>query len=231
MTGRDRLIVALDVPKLEDATRLVERIGDAAAFYKVGLELYLAEGTRAVEVIRRRGEVFLDLKLCDIPETVARATRTVARSGASLLTVHASGGLEMMRRAADAAHEQGMRVVAVTVLTSLDENDLRETGAAGTLEELALLRARLAARAGVDGVVASPAEAEPIRQAFPPPFLIVTPGVRLAGASQRSEDQKRVGTAAEARRRGADYVVVGRPIRDAADPAAAARALAAELDG
>jgi orotidine-5'-phosphate decarboxylase len=203
----DRLIVALDVPSLGEAVQLVEKIGDAASFYKVGLEMFVAEGPRAVAAIRKYGRVFLDLQL---------------------LTVHASGGREMLRRASEIAHAQNMKVLAVTVLTSLDEKDLAETGTSDSPAGLVARRAQLAAQAGCDGIIASPMEAHAVRSVLPPPFLIVTPGVRPEGGAQG--DQKRVATPREARAAGADYVVVGRPIRDAADPAAAARAIAAELD-
>jgi orotidine-5'-phosphate decarboxylase len=205
--------------------------------------------------------VMLDLKLHDIPATVRRATARAAALGAELLTVHAGGGRAMLQAAVEgtvlpnsqtqtapdavsattnAGFPQGTvfpnsqtrgrtRILAVTVLTSMDDRDLAEIGCAGTAEELVLRRAQLAIEAGCDGVVASPHEAARLRTLAPDGFLIVTPGVRPAGAD--AGDQKRVMTAAEARRAGADLVVVGRPIRDAADPAAAARALAAELAG
>jgi orotidine-5'-phosphate decarboxylase len=224
----DRLIVALDVPSLGEAVQLVEKLGDAASFYKVGLEMFVAEGPRAVGTIRKYGRVFLDLKLHDIPETVARAVASAAATGAEMLTVHASGGREMLRRASEIAHAQNMKVLAVTVLTSLDEKDLAEIGASDSPAGLVARRAQLAAQAGCDGIIASPMEANAIRSVLPPPFLIVTPGVRPQGGAQG--DQKRVATPREARAAGADYVVVGRPIRDAADPAAAARAIAAELE-
>ena len=225
----DRLIVALDVPSLSEAVSFVELLGDAASFYKVGLEMFVAEGPRAVAAIRKYGRVFLDLKLHDIPETVARAVASAAATGAEFLTVHASGGREMLRRASEIAHAQGMKILAVTVLTSLDEKDLQEIGESDSPAGLVARRAQLAAQAGCDGIIASPMEAHAIRSVLPPPFLIITPGVRPEGAAVG--DQKRVMTPREARAAGADHVVVGRPIRDAADPAAMARQIAAELAG
>jgi len=223
----DRLIVALDVPSLGEAVQLVEKLGDAVSFYKVGLEMFVAEGPRAVAAIRKYGRVFLDLKLHDIPETVARAVASAAATGAEFLTVHASGGREMLRRASEIAHTQGMKILAVTVLTSLDEKDLQETGSSDSPAGLVARRAQLAAQAGCDGIIASPLEANAIRPVLPPPFLIVTPGVRPEGAAVG--DQKRVMTPREARAAGADLIVVGRPLRQARDPAAAARAIVADL--
>jgi orotidine-5'-phosphate decarboxylase len=167
----------------------------------------------------------LDLKLHDIPETVARATARVAGLGAGLLTVHAGGGRAMLEAAVRAAG--AMRVLAVTVLTSLDENDLAEIGAQGPVRELVVRRARLAIAAGCAGVVASPHEIAAVRAVAPPGFLIVTPGVRPTGAE--AGDQKRVMTPREARAAGADLIVVGRPLRDASDPARAARAVVDDL--
>jgi orotidine-5'-phosphate decarboxylase len=227
LNERDRLILALDVPSLAEATRLIERVGDAVSFYKVGLEMFVAEGPRAVAAVRKFGRVFLDLKLHDIPETVARAVASASATGAEYLTVHAGGGRAMLERAAQVAEGHGIKVLAVTVLTSLDASDLAEVGAMGTPAELVLRRARLAHEAGCHGVIASPAEVAAIRAALPRPFLIVAPGVRPAGGE--ALDQKRVATPAATRAAGADHVVVGRPIRDAADPAAAAHAIVAEL--
>jgi orotidine-5'-phosphate decarboxylase len=225
--GRERLIVALDLPGRAEALALVDRLGDAALWYKVGLELFIAEGRSMVEALRAQGRhVFLDLKLHDIPETVARAVEGAARLGADLLTVHAAGGAEMLRRAVAAAGETG--VLAVTVLTSLDLRDLADDGSrSGSVEELVLLRAARAAEAGCAGVVCSPREAAAIRRLYPPPFRIVTPGVRRGTAS---DDQKRVESPAAARAAGADQVVVGRPIRDAVDPRTEALAIAHELE-
>lgn len=230
-----RLIAALDVPDRASADALITRLGGAVDWLKIGLELYVATGPDIVRDYAAAGHrVMLDLKLHDIPATVARATERAAELGAELLTVHAAGGRTMLRAAVDAAHAAAhagrrLRILAVTLLTSLDEADLVEAGLLGPADALVLRRAELAAQAGCDGVVASPHEAMRLRAAMPRDFLIVTPGIRPAGAS--TDDQKRVSTAAAARAAGADLVVCGRPIRDAADPAAAARALIAELAG
>lgn len=224
----NRLIAALDVATADEADALQARLGGAAGWVKVGLELYCSVGPDIVRrAVARGARVMLDLKLHDIPETVARATRQVAGLGAGLLTVHAGGGRAMLEAAVDGARGSGMRVLAVTVLTSLDDRDLMEIGAVGPVADLVKRRAQLAAAAGCDGVVASPHEVATIRAATPPGFLIVTPGIRPSGAA--TGDQKRVMTPAQARAAGADLIVVGRPLRDAADPAAAARAIVAEL--
>jgi orotidine-5'-phosphate decarboxylase len=223
----NRLIAALDTPSGADADALVARLAGVPSWWKLGLELFCAEGPALVERYVRRGlAVMLDLKLHDIPETVARATARLAGLGAGLLTVHAAGGRAMLEAAARA--KGATRLLAVTVLTSLDDADLTAIGAVPPVADLVLRRAALAIAAGCDGVVASPHEVAAIRAIAPPEFLIVTPGVRPAGAA--SGDQKRVMTPGEARAAGADLVVVGRPLRDAADPAAAARAIIAELE-
>src|SRR5262249_5684828 len=154
MTGRDRLILALDVPSQGEALQWIERVGEAVGFYKVGLQLFCAEGPRVAAAVRRYGRVFLDLKLHDIPETVSRAMAAAAATGAEMVTVHAGGGRKMLTRSTEVAHDRGMEVLGVTVLTSLDERDLSEIGASGSLGELVLRRAHLAAEAGCDGVVA-----------------------------------------------------------------------------
>jgi len=206
----NRLIAALDAPSRSDADALVARLAGVPSWVKVGLELFCAEGPAIVADYVARGQrVMLDLKLHDIPETVARATARVATLGAGLLTVHAGGGQAMLEAAVRAAG--ATRVLAVTVLTSLDDADLAQIGA------------------GCAGVVASPHEIAAIRAIAPSGFLIVTPGVRPAGAE--AGDQKRVMTPRQAREAGADLVVVGRPLRDASDPAAAARAIVSELAG
>ena len=225
----NRLIVALDVDSDTRAQAFAAQLGGAASWLKIGLELYAAAGPDVVGALRAHGRIMLDLKLHDIPETVARATAQVARLGAELLTVHIDGGEAMLRAAAAAAAGSGMRVLGVTVLTSMDARDLAAVGVTGAVDDVVERRARLAVAAGCHGVVASPHEAARLRAFVPPGFLIVTPGVRPAGAD--AADQKRVMTPRQARAAGADLVVVGRPIRDAADPAAAARAIAAELHG
>src|SRR6185312_9974113 len=193
---------------------LIARLGGVPSWVKLGLELFCAEGPSIVRDYTARGlSVMLDLKLHDIPETVARATARVASLGAGLLTVHAGGGRAMLEAAVKAAGD--MRILAVTVLTSMDDADLAAVGAQGPVEDLVRRRADLAAAAGCHGIVASPKEAAAVRARVPEGFLIVTPGVRPAGAAVG--DQKRVMTPALARGAGADMVVVGRPLRDAQD--------------
>jgi len=217
----ERLIVALDVPTAREARALVEKLESAARFYKVGLELFSSDGY--FELIRwltaRGNKVFADLKLFDIPETVRRATANLSRSGASFLTVHAHPSV--LRAAA--AEKGAMKILGVTVLTSFDQSDLAELGTAKTLEELVTDRASATAEAGCDGVIASPHEARKLKDRFGARLLVVTPGIRPAEA--RKADQKRTMDVAQAFAAGADYIVVGRPIRDAADPRAAAQAV------
>ncbi|MGE0875109.1 MAG: orotidine-5'-phosphate decarboxylase [Burkholderiales bacterium] len=222
ISRRERLIVALDVPSVADARALVERIGDAACFYKIGLELSTSGGY--FELLRwlaaRGSKVFADLKFYDIPETVRRAVANLRDSGATFLTVH--GHRSIMEAA---AKEKGaMKILAVTVLTSFDARDLHEMGASATLEELVLARARGAAETGCDGVISSGLEAAKLKAAFGDRLLVVTPGIRPASA-KRDDDQKRTVDVAQAFANGADYIVVGRPVRDAADPRAAALAI------
>jgi orotidine-5'-phosphate decarboxylase len=226
MMERERLIVALDHPSATLAWEQVGQLGDVVTRYKVGLELYLAAGRALIERLNSSGKkVFVDLKLHDIPETVKRAASIVGGLGADLLTVHASGGRAMLQAAAEGAGAQ-TRVLAVTVLTSLDAKDLAADGNPLSVEDLVVRRALLAREAGCAGVIASPHEAAAIRAALPSPFLIITPGVRFAAAD---DDQKRVATPQAARKAGADAVVVGRPIRDAADRRAAAERFLREL--
>lgn len=225
----NRLIAALDAPSRAEAEALTYKLGGVPSWVKLGLELFCAEGPGVVATFVARGQrVMLDLKLHDIPETVGRATARIAALGAGLMTVHAGGGRAMLEAAVAAARAGGdTRVLAVTVLTSMDDADLAAIGAQGPVAALVVKRAALAAEAGCDGVVASPHEVAAIRAVVPAGFLIVTPGVRPADAA--AGDQKRVMTPRQAREAGADLVVVGRPLRDAADPAAAARAIVAEL--
>ncbi len=226
IAARERVIVALDVPDRAALASLLDRLDGRPAFYKVGLELFIAEGERAIELVRARGgRVFLDLKLHDIPETVARAVASAVRIEAELLTLHTSGGYEMMSRAAEASRGR-VKLLGVTVLTSLAEDDLRAEGIGQTIPEMVKARARIAARAGLQGLVCSPHEILAAREAAPG-LLTVVPGIRPGGHS--GDDQKRVASAAHAAREGADYLVVGRPVRDAADPAAAFEALVAEV--
>jgi len=228
---QDRLIVALDRPDLGAALEDVERIGDAVKWYKVGLQLFCAAGRPAVAALAERGKnVFLDLKLHDIPATVEKAVRALDGLPVGLLTVHASGGPQMLRAAAEAARGIGSkpRVLGVTMLTSLDGAELPALWNPSTgLEEKVLGLANACAEAGVDGVVASPREIVPLRLEHEPPFLIVTPGIR--GPADSSQDQKRTLSLAEAFSRGADYIVVGRPILESKDPRAVVAAYEASL--
>jgi orotidine-5'-phosphate decarboxylase len=231
VTAAERLIVALDLPSLDEALALVDRLRGACSRYKVGLELFSAAGPRAVETVCAAsdgGRVFLDLKLHDIPETVKRAARSASHTGAELVTVHAAGGRAMLAAAVEGAAAGGAtKVLAVTVLTSMDAATLAEVGTrAESVTELVVRRALLARDAGCHGVVASPLEARAIRQALGPGFLIVAPGIRAAASG---DDQKRTAGAREAIAAGADAIVVGRPIRDAPDPRAAAVALIHDL--
>lgn len=227
--ARDRIIVACDVPDLKGLEQLLDRLEGRPSFYKVGLELFVAEGERAIEAVRKRGgRIFLDLKLHDIPETVARAVQSARRIEAELLTVHTSGGYEMLSRAAQAA-EGSVKILGVTVLTSLEQDDLRAEGIESTIPEMVRARARIAAKAGIAGLVCSSHEIEAARSAAPG-LLIVVPGIRpAAGQGSAAGDQKRIATPASAIRNGADYLVVGRPLRDAPEPAKAFDALVAEV--
>jgi orotidine-5'-phosphate decarboxylase len=222
---RERLIAALDVPSAAEARALAERLGDAVRFYKIGLELFTAGGYfELLQWLRARGgKVFADLKLYDIPETVRRAVANLRTSGATFLTVHAERSIMEA-----AAKEKGsLQLLAVTVLTSFDRSNLVEMGYAGSVEDLVLQRARAALEAGCDGVIASGLEAPKIKATFGGRLLVVTPGVRPAGTA--AADQKRTVDVAQAFANGADYIVVGRPIRDAADPRAAAEAIQASI--
>jgi orotidine-5'-phosphate decarboxylase len=229
---RDRLIVALDVAGLPEAEALLDRLAGVVSIFKVGAQLFTAAGPAAVELVRKRGgRVFLDLKYHDIPAQVAGAVGEAARLGVTMLTVHATGGRAMLRAAAGAAAEAGRdrpRVLAVTVLTSLDRAALqRDLQVPMAVEGHVVHLAGLAREAGCDGAVASPQEARRVRATMGPDWLIVTPGIRPAAAD--ADDQARVATPAAARKAGADYVVVGRPITGAADPARAAEAMLQEL--
>ena len=218
----ERLIVALDVPGAAQAKALAERLGDAVRFYKVGLELFSTDGYfELIEWLAARGsKVFADLKLYDIPETVSRAVANLRSSGASFLTVH--GHRSVMQAA---AREKGaLKILAVTVLTSFDQRDLEEMGATRTVEQLVLSRARGALETGCDGVIASGHEAAKLKAEFGNKLLVVTPGIRPA-ENKPADDQKRTVDVAQAFANGADYIVVGRPVRAAKDPRAAALAI------
>ena len=228
ISSRDRLIVALDVSTAAQARDLVTRIGDSAGTFKVGKQLFTAEGPQVVRDLVASGrKVFLDLKFHDIPNTVAGAVASAVQLGVSMLTVHASGGSRMMREAVQAA-AGGPMILAVTVLTSLGDADMSELGIAGRASDQALRLAQLARSCGCPGIVASPNEAAEIRRALGSGFAIVTPGIRPAGSE--AGDQARVATPETALRAGATHLVVGRPITAAKDPGAAARSVLAEID-
>jgi orotidine-5'-phosphate decarboxylase len=230
VNARERLIVALDVPDEALAMVLVDALAGEVGMFKVGSQLFTAAGPGIVRSIVARGEhVFLDLKFHDIPNTVAGAVGSAAQLGVSLLTVHGLGGKAMLEAAAGALPAMGMRLLAITVLTSHDEASLREVGVVRPLAEEVRELARLARTAGIDGVVASPHEVALLREACGKDLLIVTPGIRPAGA--RAGDQARAATPAMALAAGATYLVVGRPITEAKDPAAAARAIVREMEG
>ena len=237
MRTREKIIVALDVPGADAALQLAEELQGRVGMFKVGSEAFTAEGPGLVRQLVARGErVFLDLKFHDIPNTVRAAVREAAMLGVSLVNVHASGGRRMLEaalegvRSAESTRTAAARtlVLAVTILTSLGAEDLAEVGFQGTPEKVVVRLARLAQAAGLAGVVASPREIFAIRAACGPNFLIVTPGVRPVTVA--SDDQARIATPASAIRAGADYLVIGRPITGAADPAAAAGAIAAEME-
>jgi orotidine-5'-phosphate decarboxylase len=223
----ERLIVALDVPTPQEARALVEKLGDAARFYKIGLELFTAEGyfELLAWLTARGNKVFADLKLYDIPETVRRAVANLRRHGATFLTVH--GHRSVMEAAA--GEEGDTKILAVTVLTSFDQRDLTEMGSTRSVEELVLARARGAAESGCDGVISSGLEAQALKNAFGNRLLVVTPGIRPL-QNNPADDQKRTVDVAQAFASGADYIVVGRPIREAADPRAAAAAIQTTIE-
>jgi orotidine-5'-phosphate decarboxylase len=230
VTARDRLVVALDVSSAEEALVLVDRLAGLAGMFKVGSQLFTVAGPDLVRGLVARGEkVFLDLKYHDIPNTVAAAVGAACRLGVSLVDVHALGGKAMMEAAVGAMPAMGTRLLAITVLTSHDAAGLDELGVAGEVTDTVRRLALLAHAAEVDGVVASPQEVPIVRQACGKEFLVVTPGIRPAGA--RAGDQARLATPAAALKAGADLLVVGRPIIEAPDPAAAARAILREMEG
>ncbi len=226
------LIVALDVQTREEAVAKIRQIGEPVGFYKIGLELFTAEGPDVVKAVKDLGKkVFLDLKFHDIPRTVERAVRSGAKLGVDLMTIHSVGGRAMIRAAADAAAEFGAtrpRILAVTVLTSLDRSDLEDVGISGrTPAEQVAAMARFAVDNGADGLVSSPKEVGALSRSLKAGTLFITPGVRPAGSAVG--DQKRVATPSDAVRDGATHLVVGRPILAAEDPTAAARSILAEM--
>ena len=232
---RQRLIVALDVSTAAAARQIVAAVGDSALTYKVGMQLYTAEGPQVVRDLVASGrKVFLDLKYHDIPNTVGAAVREAAQLGVSMLTVHAAGGSRMLRAAVEASNREagskaGPMVLAVTVLTSMDEADLEPTGVPGQVKAQVLRLATLALAEGCHGLVASAREASALRSKLGDGFAIVTPGVRPTGSGHA--DQRRVVTPAEAIAAGASHIVVGRPITEAADPAAEAKAILEQISG
>ena len=226
VNARERLILALDVPSVEEADRLMDRVAGAIDFVKIGLELYTAAGPEIVKrAIGRRLRVFLDLKFLDIDETVRRATSRVAELGVTFLTIHANR--KALQAAVEARSNSQLKLLAVTVLTNFDAHDLRDMGIQWSVEDLVAARAKLAADCGCDGVIASGAEATAIREKVSGKCLIITPGIRPVGKGL--DEHARPTTPSYAIGAGADYLVVGRPIRDAADPRAACEAIIAEM--
>jgi len=250
MNPQDRLIVALDVDTKEKALDLVEKLKNDVKTFKVGSELFTSCGPEILAIIKNNGcGIFLDLKFHDIPNTVAKAVVAATRLGVSIINVHASGGYEMMEKAAEVLAIEAKRLkidspklIAVTVLTSMDENGLKKIGIDDTMEKQVLRLATLAKEAGMDGVVASPSEAKLIREEMGDDFIIITPGVRPEWAavndpstssgsvlSLPKDDQKRIATPREAVLSGANYIVVGRPITEAPDPLDAAKRILEEI--
>jgi len=235
MMPRERLIVALDVDTKEKALGLVEKLKPEVKTFKIGSELFTSCGPDIVTAVKNAGcGIFLDLKFHDIPNTVAKSAIAATRLGVSILNVHALGGYDMMKKCAMAVAMEAKalkitkpKVIAVTVLTSMDENGLKKIGVSDSMEKQVLKLAKLAKDASLDGVVASPAEVKMIRQELGSDFLIVTPGVRSTWAAVN--DQKRIATPKEAVANGAIYIVVGRPILEAPDPLAAAKKVLEEI--
>ena len=235
MDPKDRLIVALDVDTAEKAILLAEKLKNDVRFFKIGFELFSSCGPSIVSQIARfGGRIFLDLKFHDIPNTVSKAAVSVTKLGVFMFNVHGLGGYDMMKKTADAVKTEAERlkiekpkVLAVTVLTSMDENALKKVGINDTMNQEVLRLAELAKSAGLDGVVASPSEARLIREKLGKDFLIITPGIRPSWAE--AGDQKRIASPKEAIADGATYIVVGRPITEAKDPAQAARKISEEI--
>jgi len=224
MQPHDRLVVAVDLSARDEILRLVDTLQGSVGVFKIGLQAFIANGPAIVRDVVARGErVFLDLKIHDIPNTAKHAVAEAAALGASIATVHTAGGESMLR----ACNHDTLLVLGVTVLTSLSETDLQQIGFGGTAVDNAVRLARLAQSSGLRGVVASPLEIEPIREACGTDFVILTPGIRPKGSDVG--DQQRVMTPGEAVRAGADYIVVGRPITSAADPRSAARRVVEEM--
>lgn len=235
MKDRGRLIVALDVDTKEKAVSLVEKLRKDVRIFKIGSELFTSCGPGVIKEVQNNGcEVFLDLKFHDIPNTVAKSAIAAVRSGAFIFNVHALGGADMMKKAAEAVAQESRKlkiekpkIIAVTVLTSMDENNLKKIGIDDNMETQVLRLAKLARESGMDGVVASPSETGLIRKNIGKNFLIVTPGVRPSWAAVN--DQKRIAAPKEAIENGADFIVVGRPITEAEDPVSAAKKVLEEM--
>jgi len=237
LTARERLVLALDVDDLKKADELVDKLSDYVGVFKIGSQLFTAEGAKVVNMVNKRGgKVFLDLKFHDIPNTVARAAEVATKLGVYIFNVHTSGGYEMMKAAAEATKKislaLGVRkplILGVTLLTSINQKILeKEISVKKKLEEQVVHLAKLAKAAGLDGVVASSWEIKEIRKACGENFVILTPGIRPAGKS--SDDQKRVMTPREAIKLGSDFLVIGRPIRDASNPVEAAKEILKEME-
>ena len=226
--ARERLIFAMDVPDADAARRLAGQLGDSVQFYKLGLELFMAGGYFELLdwMVGQGKKVFVDLKFFDVPATVASAVRNLTHRGVTYATVHGNQGI----MEAAAAAKGDVKILAVTVLTSLDRGDLDDLGFACDVEQLVLSRARRALEAGCDGVISSGLEAKTLRQGVEDKLIVVTPGIRPV-ENRPSDDQKRVVNVEQAFANGADHIVVGRPIRDAADPRAAAEAIQATIAG
>ena len=238
LTTKERLVLALDVDNFKKAEELVSKLNNYVGVFKIGSQLFTAEGAKVVNMLNERGgKVFLDLKFHDIPNTVARAAEVATKSGVYIFNVHTSGGYEMMKAAAEATKKTslalGIRkplILGVTLLTSINQEILeKEIGIKKRLEEQVVHLAKLAKAAGLDGVVASPREIKEIRKACGEDFIILTPGIRPAGKS--SDDQKRIMTPREAIKLGADFLVIGRPIRNAFNPVEAAKEMLKEMEG
>ena len=231
----EKIIVALDVNTIEDLEGLVDKLRPVINIFKIGSELFTSCGIQAIDVVRRKGcKVFLDLKFHDIPNTVMKAARTAAKQNIHMLTVHAMGGLAMMKKAVEVTREEAAclqttppLILGVTILTSLDKKDMQSIGINGSVDEEGLRLDNLSERAGLDGVVASPKEISKIRKNVKEDFLIVTPGIRPTFSQKK--DQKRVATPKEAIDMGADYLVIGRPITAEDDPQAAAENIIKEI--
>lgn len=232
----ERIIAALDVDSFEKMQEMVNMLGDEMTYYKVGMELYYSAGRKTIRFLRAQGkQIFLDLKLHDIPNTVAHSVAALTRLGVNLVSIHAQGGRAMMAAAAQAARHtaadlgvQRPQIIAITALTSFDETGWQEIGGHLPIAEHVVKLALLAKESGLDGVVASPQEAKMIRQACGDDFLIVTPGIRPAFA--QTDDQRRIATPAQALRDGSSRLVIGRPITQAVNPVAAARMIWQELE-